>query len=150
MGTEYLIGHENQAVLVILLIVTCSIYYFVLLYRWIVAINKASDKPLVDPAVGIILSIVTCSLAAIYFEYEIVLRAEKIARQDLPSGMQRSSLLKPPASNLKEIVLFGNIAAFAIGFFSAGFLAVVSIIFQLWLVCAIQQALEYAFDVPQD
>ena len=150
MSSEYLIGHENQAVLVILLIVTCSIYYFVLLYRWIVAINKASDKPLVDPAVGIILTLVTCSLAGIYFEYEIVLRADKLARQDLPSGIQRSSLLKPPLSNLKEIVLFGNIATFALGFFSAGVLVIVPIIFQLWLACAIQQALEYTFAVPQD
>ena len=144
------IKHENPALLVILILVTCGIYYFILLYRWIKAINDASDKPIIDPTVGVILSIVTCGIAAIYFEYEIVARAEKIARKPLPAGVNRSPDHKAPASNLKEITLFGNIAAIALGFFSAGFLSVITIIFTLWLTFTIQQALEFTFATPQE
>ena len=114
------------------------------------AINTASDKPLIDPTLAVILSIVTCGIAPIYFEYEIVSRAERIARKPLAEGIERSNELNPPSSNLKEIVLFGNIAAIALGFFSAGFLSVITIIFMLWLTCAIQNALEYTFAIPQD
>ena len=150
MSQENPIKHENPALLVVLVLVTCGIYYFVLLYRWIKAINDASEKPLVDPVVGIILSIVTCGIAAIYFEYEIVARAEKIARQPLPDGVDRSPYLKAPASNLKEIVLFGNIATFALSLFSAGILVAITIVFTLWLTFAIQQALEFTFAIPQE
>ena len=149
MSQEHPIKHENPALLVVLILVTCGIYYFILLYRWIVAINDASDKPLVDPAVGIILSIVTCGIATIYYEYEIVARAEKIARRPLPEGVVRSPELKAPASNLKEIVLFGSIASFVLSLFSVGFLFAITIIFTLWLTYTIQQALEYTFAISQ-
>ena len=150
MSQKYPIKHENPALLVVLILVTCGIYYFILLYRWIAAINDASDKPLVDPAVGIILSIVTCGIATIYYEYEIVARAEKIARKPLPEGVVRSPELKAPASNLKEIVLFGSIASFVLSLFSVGFLLAMTILFTLWLTFAIQQALEYTFAIPQE
>jgi len=150
VSQEHPIKHENPALLILLLFVTCGIYYLILLYRWIKAINEASDKPIVDPALGIVLSIVTCGIATIYFEYEIIARAEKIARKPLPDGITRSPDLKAPSSNLKEIALFGNIAAFAISFFSAGILFAITIIFSLWLTFAIQQALEFTFATPQE
>ena len=56
----------------------------------------------------------------------------------------------PPRSNLKEITLYGNIAAFAISFFSAGMLTVIAVIFIFWLTCAIQSGMEYVFATPQD
>ena len=150
MSHVYPIKHENPALMVVLILVTCGIYSLILLYRWIQAINNASDRPIVDPAVGIILSIVTCGLASIYFEYEIVSRAEKIAHRPLPEGIERSTDLSAPVANLKEIVLFGNIAVIAIGISSSGFLSVIPVVFTLWLTCTIQNALEYAFAVPQD
>jgi len=84
LSQEHPIKHENPALLVVLILVTCGIFYFIMLYRWIAAINDASDKPLVDPAVGIFLSIVACGIAAIFYEYEIVARAQRIARKPLP------------------------------------------------------------------
>ena len=134
----------------ILLIVTCGIYYLILLYRWIMAINDASEKSFIDPTVAVVLSIVTCGIAPIYFEYEIVSRAEKIARQPLPESTERSADLSPPIANLNEIVSFGNVAVIANCIFSSGFLSVMPVVFTLWLTCAIQNALEYAIAVPQD
>ena len=150
MADKQILKHENPALLVILLIVTCGIYYLILLYRWIMAINDASEKSFIDPTVAVVLSIVTCGIAPIYFEYEIVSRAEKIARQPLPEGIERSTDLSPPIANLKEIVLFGNIAVIAIGISSSGLLSVIPVVFTLWLTCTIQNALEYAFAIPQD
>lgn len=150
MADKQILKHENPALLVILLIVTCGIYYLILLYRWIMAINDASEKSFIDPTVAVVLSIVTCGIAPIYFEYEIVSRAEMIARQPLPEGTERSADLSPPIANLKEIVLFGNIAVIAIGISSSGLLSVIPVVFTLWLTCTIQNALEYAFAIPQD
>ena len=149
MSQKYPIKDDNPALQVVLILVTFGTYYF-LLQRWIAAISDSSDKPLVDPAVGIILSIVTCGIATIYYEYEIVARAEKIARKPLPEGVVRSPELKAPASNLKEIVLFGSIASFVLSLFSVGFLLAITILFTLWLTYAIQQALEYTFPIPQE
>ena len=48
MGNDVNFLHQSPATTVVLLIVTCSIYYFVLLYKWIEAVNGASDKPKLD------------------------------------------------------------------------------------------------------
>lgn len=150
MSDQLVFEHQSPAIVVILLIATCSIYYFVLLYKWIDAVNSISSKSNLDPALAIILSVVTCGLASIYFEYEVALRIERIIQEKKISGTLRNDLMAPPVNNLKNIVLYGSLASYAIAIFSAGFLYVLSLIFTLWLCCAIQYAVEYALDIPQD
>lgn len=142
--------HKNPALTALLLIVTCSIYYFVLLYGWINAVNTYSSKPKLDPTTAIILSIVTCGLASIYFEYEIAERIEKVIQNKKAEGTLRRDGMQPPMNNLKGIVLFGSIGAYALSIFSGGILSALAFIFTIWLSCAVQYAVEYALDVPQD
>ena len=150
MGNDVNFLHQSPATTVVLLIVTCSIYYFVLLYKWIEAVNGASDKPKLDPVLAIILSFITCGLASIYFEYEIAERVEKIIQEKKANNALRTDGMRPPVDNLKGIVLFGSLASYAVSFFSAGFLAAVAFVFTIWLCCAIQYAIEYSVDTPQD
>ena len=150
MENDFALQHQNPAIIVILLIATCSIYYFVLLYSWTKAVNSISTRPQLDPTLAIILSILTCGLASIYFEYEVASRVEKTIQEKKASGRLRDDGMAPPVDNLKNIVLYGNLASYAIAIFSAGFLYILSIVFTLWLCCSIQYALEYALDTPQD
>ncbi len=142
--------HQSPAIIVILLIATCSIYYFILLYQWITAVNLASSKPQLDPAIAIILSIATCGLASIYFEYEVAERIEKIIQEKKANGTLRNDGMAPPVNNLKGLVLFGSLGAFAVSAFSGGCLIVLALIFTIWLCCAVQYAIEYALDTPQE
>ena len=150
MSSEIAFEHKQPSVIALLSIVTCGIYGFILLYSWIKAVNRVSTKKKLDPVIAIILSIVTCGLASIYFEYEIAVRVEKIIQEKKASGSARSDSMAPPVKNLKNIVLFGSLAVVALSFFSAGFLSVLAFIFLIWVSCAIQYALEYALDTPQD
>ena len=150
METNHALQHQNPAIIVILLITTCSLYYFALLYSWTKAVNLVGDQPQLDPTLAVILSILTCGLASIYFEYEVASRVEKIIQKKKESGKLRDDGMVPPVDNLKNISLYGNLASYAIAIFSAGFLYIVSIVFTLWLCCSIQYALEYALDTPQE
>ena len=150
MGNNFALQHQNPAIIAILLITTCSIYYFFLLYSWTKAVNSVSDQPRLDPTLTVILSILTCGLASIYFEYEVASRAEKIIQKKKELGRLRDDGMMPPVDNLKNIALYGNLASYAIAIFSAGLLYIISIVFTLWLCCSIQYALEYALDTPQD
>ena len=142
--------HENPARMVVLIIVTCGIYSLYLLYKWIRAINATEPKPLFHPGLAIFLTLITGGIASIYFQYEIVKRIVEISKRDPPNGVERDPSMKPPMNNLKEIVLYGNIAAFAASIFSSGILTVFAFVYFLWLTCAIQSGLEYAFATPQD
>ena len=150
MEREVRFEHKQPSIIVLLCIVTCGIYGIVLLYSWIKAINQASTKSKLDPIIAVILSVVTCGLASIYFEYEIAVRVEKIIQDKKAAGTLRSDSMPPPVDNLKNIILFGSLASVAISFFSAGFLSLLAFIFLIWMTCAIQYAIEYALDTPQD
>ena len=138
------IKRENPPVCVILQIVTCGFYYFIMLYRWLKAINNSGDRPICDPALAIMLSVVTCGLAAIYFDYQVVAYAEKIASR---SGVKNSG--SPPMRSLKDIVLYGSIVGFIVSLASGGILSWLPLVFFLWVNCAIQYSVEYAFGVAE-
>lgn len=150
MTNQVSFEHKQPSIIVLLCIVTCGIYGLVLLYSWIKAINQASTKSKLDPIIAVILSIVTCGLASIYFEYEIAVRIEKIIQEKKASETLRSDSMPLPVNNLKNIILFGSLAGVAVSFFSAGFLSILAFIFFVWMTCAIQYAIEYALDTPQD
>ena len=115
-----------------------------MLYRWLKVINDNSDRQICDPALAIMLSVVTCGLAAIYFDYQVVAYAEKIASR---SAVHNAG--SPPISSLKNIVLYGSIVGIVASFFSGGLLSWLFIIFTLWMNCAIQYSVEYAFGVAE-
>ena len=85
------------------------------------------------------------TIATIYYDYKVVKEYELITKE---SGEIKASLgnLDPPSSNLKELVLYGNIFIFVVSFISAehygyllGSLAL--------LVVLIQKAVEYSLSV---
>ena len=150
MNSDLNIRHENQGLMIVLIIITFGIYSLYLLFKWIRAINAACPSPIINPGLAIFLTLITGGIASIYFEYENVKRMETLSKNASPNGLERDPSANPPRSNLKEITLYGNIAAFAISFFSAGMLTVIAVIFIFWLTCAIQSGMEYVFATPQD
>lgn len=135
---------QDPAICVILQIVTLGFYYFIMLFKWLRAVNEKLERPICDPALAIMLTVVTCGLASIYFDYQVVASAQKIAKESSVSNNASA-----PLHNLKEIILFGSIAAYAASFASAGLLSVITIVFFLWMNCAIQYSVEYALGVAE-
>ncbi len=134
--------YESSIKVGLLYVVTLGIYGFFLLYKWIKAINAVSKKDLIDPAVAIVISIVTLGAAAIYFDYQIVIRAEKLAKSTNGNSNPRRKNLTPPTADLKNIVLYGGIAVFVMQFTPA---LILSLIFTVYINISIQRALEYTF-----
>ncbi len=135
--------YESSIKVGLLYVVTLGIYGFFLLYKWIKAINAVSKKDLIDPAVAIVISIVTLGAAAIYFDYQIVIRAEKLAKSTKGNSNPKRKNLTPPLANLKDIVLFGGIGVFILQWL--GPLILISIIMAVYINISIQRALEYTF-----
>tara|TARA_B100000965_G_C19566168_1_gene746922 strand:+ start:1086 stop:1700 length:615 start_codon:yes stop_codon:yes gene_type:complete len=137
---EIYFSFESPIQLCLLQLVTFGIYYYFLLHRWIKAINSASKKDLCDPALAIVLSIITLGAAAIYFDYQIVDRAEKLAKSTNGNSNPKRRNISPPIDNLKELVLIGGIFIFIIQFVFplVGFAAIA-------LNLLIHKSLEYTF-----
>ena len=136
-------SYESSIKVGLLYVVTLGIYGFFLLYKWIKTINAASKKDFIDPAVAVLLSIVTLGAAAIYFDYQIIVRAEKLAKSTNGNSNPNRKNLTPPLANLKDIVLFGGIGVFILQWL--GPLILISIIMAVYINISIQRALEYTF-----
>ncbi len=134
--------YESSLKVGLLCVVTLGIYYFFLLHKWIKSINAASKKDFIDPAVAIVITIVTLGAAAIYFDYQIVVRSEKLAKSTNGNSNPRRKNLTPPTADLKNIVLFGGILVFVFSFTP---LFIVSLILTVYINISIQRALEYTF-----
>ena len=63
--------YQGTTKLIILTLITFGIYYLVLFYRWIKAVNEESDKEFVNPSFATLLTICTLGFAGIYFEYQM-------------------------------------------------------------------------------
>lgn len=126
----------------LLLVVTLGFYYLVLLNKWIKAINAVSKKDFCDPTVAIIITIVTLGFAAIYFDYQILVRAEKLAKSTNGKSNPKRKNLTPPVENLKELVLFGSVFVSIAQFTPA---IIISLIIMVNINLSIQRALEYTF-----
>ena len=134
--------YESSLKVGLLCVVTLGIYYLFLLHKWIKSINAASKKDFIDPAVAIVITIVTLGAAAIYFDYQIVVRSEKLAKSTNGNSNPRRKNLTPPTADLKNIVLFGGILVFVLSFTP---LFIVSLILTVYINISIQRALEYTF-----
>ena len=134
--------YESSLKVGLLCVVTFGIYYLFLLHKWIKSINAASKKDFIDPAVAIVITIVTLGAAAIYFDYQIVVRSEKLAKSTNGNSNPRRKNLTPPTADLKNIVLYGGIAVFVMQFTPA---LILSVIFTVYINISIQRALEYTF-----
>ena len=130
----------------ILSLVTLGIYNLICLYRWIKTLNKVKGKTVIDPTLAIVLTIITLTIATIYYDYKVVKEYELITKE---SGEIKASLgnLDPPSSNLKELVLYGNIFIVVVSFISAGTLWVLTWFASAYLVVLIQKAVEYSLSV---
>ena len=84
----------------------------------------------------------TLGAAAIYFDYQIVVRSEKLAKSTNGNSNPRRKNLTPPTADLKNIVLYGGIAVFVMQFTPA---LILSLIFTVYINISIQRALEYTF-----
>ena len=135
-------NYESSLKVGLLCVVTLGIYYLFLLHKWIKSINAASKKDFIDPAVAIVITIVTLGAAAIYFDYQIVVRSEKLAKSTNGNSNPRRKNLTPPTADLKNIVLFGGILVFVLSFTP---LFIVSLILTAYINISIQRALEYTF-----
>tara|TARA_Y100001978_G_scaffold101594_1_gene90924 strand:- start:4764 stop:6452 length:1689 start_codon:yes stop_codon:yes gene_type:complete len=133
--------YESPIKLCLLQLVSFGIYGLVLLYRWVKVINSASKKDLFNPTLAVILSIITLGAANVYFNYQIVLSAEKILESTNGSLNSNRRDINPPLKNLKEIVLFGWIFCFIMQFIFPIFTFLLLIYFNL----LIQKLLEYTF-----
>ena len=134
--------YESSLKVGLLCVVTLGIYYLFLLHKWIKSINAASKKDFIDPAVAIVITIVTLGAAAIYFDYQIVVRSEKLAKSTNGNSNPRRKNLTPPTADLKNIVLFGGILVFVLQFTPV---LIVSLILTVYINISIQRALEYTF-----
>ena len=134
--------YESSLKVGLLCVVTIGIYYLFLLHKWIKSINAASKKDFIDPAVAIVITIVTLGAAAIYFDYQIVVRSEKLAKSTNGNSNPRRKNLTPPTADLKNIVLFGGILVFVLQFTPV---LIVSLILTVYINISIQRALEYTF-----
>ena len=138
--------YRDQGTVALLLIVTCGIYYFVLLADWLKVIKKNKNLQgllSVDPVQAVVLTIITCSAASIYFNYKVARDAAAITKK---SGGNTSSIrkgLNPPLENLPEIILWGGIISFLISIFSGGVLLFLDVIFAIWSTIALQKSVEY-------
>ena len=153
MSRHQPIEHVNPVLIVVLTVITFGLYSLYLLYLWIIALNNfnLTDKKMMTPGWAVILTMITFGIAGIYFQYEVAHQTQAIAKGELPKGFSRSMSLRPPRKHLKEIVLFGSIASFALFIASSGILSVVAFIFDIWLILEIQAAMEYCFGAtPND
>ena len=110
--------YRDQGKVAILLIVTCGLYYFVLLADWLKVIKK--NKKLegvtsVEPSTAIFLTIITCTAAAVYFNYKVARDAASISRKSGGSNSPKRKGLNPPLESLPEIILWGGIISLFIG-----------------------------------
>ena len=130
--------------MLILTLGTCGIYYLFLLYRWIKAINEESGKEYVNPSFAVLLTICTLGIAGIYFEYQLIKHGQLIIQRTNSSQNPKRNDIPMPPRNIKEIVLWGNIFAEAIGFASGGAAIIISIAAALYLMILKQRFVEYA------
>ena len=138
--------YRDQGVVALLLIVTCGIYYFVLLADWLKVIKRNKNVEglvSVDPALAVFLTIITCSGASIYFNYKVARDAASISRKSGGSTSPSRKGLNPPLESLPEIILWGGIILFLVGIFSGGVLLIVDYIFAIWTCIALQKSVEY-------
>ena len=146
---EGYLKYQSSAKIIILTIITFGLYSLVLFYRWLVAVNKKSDRDLVNPSFATLLTFVTFSIAGIYFEYQIVKRLNSIIKDTNGINNPKRKTLTPPPESLKEIVLFGNLIALALGFASGGAAFIISIGISLYIIIIIQRAVEYMLCVSK-
>ena len=138
--------YRDQGKVAILLIVTCGLYYFVLLADWLKVINKNKNFEgisSVDPTLAILLTIVTCTAASIFFNYKVALDAASISRKSGGNNSPNRNGLNPPLQNLPTIILWGGIASFFIGIFSGGVLLFIDVIFAIWSTISLQKSVEF-------
>ena len=138
--------HRDQGVVALLLIVTCGIYYFVLLADWLKVIKrnkKIVGLSSVDPALAVFLTIITCSAASIYFNYKVARDAASISRKSGGNNSPIRNGLNPPMENLPEIILWGGIILFFLGIISGGVLLFIDVIFAIWSIIALQKSVEF-------
>ena len=138
--------YRDQGKVAILLIVTCGLYYFVLLADWLKVIKK--NKKLegvssVEPSTAIFLTIITCTAAAVYFNYKVARDAASISRKSGGSNSPKRKGLNPPLESLPEIILWGGIISLFIGLISGGVLAFIDVIFAIWSTIALQKSVEF-------
>ena len=138
--------YRDEGKVALLLIVTCGIYYFVLLADWLKAIKQNKNfegKSSVDPALAVFLTIITCSAASIYFNYKVARDAASISRKSGGNNSPIRNGLNPPMENLPEIILWGGIILFFLGIISGGVLLFIDVIFAIWSIIALQKSVEF-------
>ncbi len=141
-------SHKTPAEIVLLLVCTCGIYYFVLIYDWLKTINSVDEKSnSTDPALAIFFIIISCGIAGIYYEYLIAKKTASITRKSGGSSSPLRQGINPPLDNLSDIVLWGGIVCWLINFLSAGSVGIIWIVFVLWSKVALQHSVEYMMAV---
>lgn len=138
--------YRDQGVVALLLIVTCGIYYFVLLADWLKVIKRNKNVEglvSVDPALAVFLTIITCSGASIYFNYKVARDAASISRKSGGNTSPSRKGLNPPMESLPEIILWGGIILLLLGIFTGGTLSFLTAIFSIWSCIALQKSVEY-------
>lgn len=98
------ITERNSAVVVLLSMVTCGVYYLLWLYWTDSELKEALADDEIKPGQDVLLTLVTCFLWSIYVEYR---NAQKVHRA-LTSR-------DPHAKNQSEMVLIMNVAALFVG-----------------------------------
>jgi hypothetical protein len=98
------ITERNSAIVVVLSLVTCGIYYLLWLYWTDSELKEALGDEEIKPGQDVLLTIVTCFLWSIYVEYR---NAQKIYRALLSRD--------PNAKNQTEMVLIMNVVALFVG-----------------------------------
>ncbi len=63
------VQERNSAVVLLLSIVTCWVYFYYWVYRTSSELKQATGDPRIDPTLDLVLSVVTCSLWGYYVLY---------------------------------------------------------------------------------
>ncbi len=82
------VAQRNTALVVVLMFVTCGLYWFYWIYATTSELRAVSRRDDLNPAIDLLVSVVTCGLWGIYVEYRNaqivheVLMARGVAHED--------------------------------------------------------------------
>ena len=122
------IKERDIAVLVLLMIVTCGLYWFYLCFAWTKEINGLAGRVKYQPWVVLLVNIVTCGLAGLVFEclfaFDI---AQEAGSRGVPQRMENLGvwvIVCNCAATLLSLTAYGVVIAIPLGILASALVQV--------------------------
>jgi len=129
---NYQIKKRNIGIVVLLSVVTLSIYNIYLMGTWANDINYLENRKKHNSIIVVVLGVITLTFALLVWEIVYAYDLQRItANRDVPGRN----------ASLGSFVLILNIVAIAVGLLSGGFAFILSCALEIWAYCLIQKEL---------